>query len=457
MRHAPLLESLIAAMDGSMEPARGEALLAAFAERVFGRWTGGAAKAIRGALADVDRTLSKQLAVVMHHAAFKALEGSWRGIAHLVFRTETGESLKIKLLPAGRAELAQDFDARIDEGRSVLRRLLCDEPLEASGGEPFTALIADFVFTAAAEDVGLLQAMASVGEEAFCPLVAAAAPSMLLLGRVVDSPEHAEWRTFRDSPGSRFAVLTCPRVLARVPYGASTRPIDGFAFDEVADSDFVWMSSAYLMGANVARAFAEFGWCTKVCGVEHGGLVAELPVHRVEGEVGGVATARLVEVRIRAEEARSLSDLGLSPLVGLTGSSDLVFLDGQTCQKSKRYDTADASANAAIMARLPYVFAVSRLVHFMRAICRDRIGSFRDPADVETALLRWMDRYVTIDAKLGAEAKDRFPLASTQLRVQERPDAPGRYRVIMHVRPWLPMEELTTEPRVIATLPRRVS
>ena len=48
--------------------------------------------------------------------------------------------------------------------------------------------------------------------------------------------EHRAWQAFCASDPARYAGLTLPRVLARLPYGKDGRPCEAFAFEELTDS-----------------------------------------------------------------------------------------------------------------------------------------------------------------------------------------------------------------------------
>ena len=53
---------------------------------------------INAAIAAIDKTLSKQLSAIMHNEKFQKLEGSWRGLHHLVSNSETSTQLKIRMM-----------------------------------------------------------------------------------------------------------------------------------------------------------------------------------------------------------------------------------------------------------------------------------------------------------------------------------------------------------------------
>jgi type VI secretion system protein ImpC len=62
-------------------------------------------KTISAMIAEIDKKLSEQINLIMHHEDFKALEGSWRGLHHLVNNTETDEMLKIRVLNISKTDV----------------------------------------------------------------------------------------------------------------------------------------------------------------------------------------------------------------------------------------------------------------------------------------------------------------------------------------------------------------
>src|SRR3546814_7991036 len=53
---------------------------------------------INAYVAEIDRKLSEQINLIMHHADFQKLESAWRGLHHLVNNTETDQQLKIRVM-----------------------------------------------------------------------------------------------------------------------------------------------------------------------------------------------------------------------------------------------------------------------------------------------------------------------------------------------------------------------
>jgi type VI secretion system protein ImpC len=426
----------------------------------------------------IDQQLSRQLAAVMHHPDFLKLEGSWRGLHHLVMNSETSAQLKIKVLNLSKKELARDLSKAVEFDQSQIFKKIYESEFGIAGGEPYGTLIGDYEFTNHPDDIELLTNMSNVAAAAFAPFISAASAKMFGLEdyrelskprdleKTFESLEYAKWRSFRDSDDSRFVTLTMPRVLARLPYGAATKPIEEFAYEEApADAkgaskaldhdEYCWMNAAYVMGTRLTNAFAQYGWCTAIRGAEGGGKVENLPSHLFASDDGDIDQKCPTEIGITDRREAELSKLGFLPLCHYKGTDYAVFFGAQTTQKPKKYDRPDATANAAISARLPYILASSRFAHFLKVMGRDKIGSFMEAEDCEKWLNRWISNYVNANPKADQELKARYPLREAKVEVKEIPGKPGSYNAVAYLRPWLQMEELTTSLRMVAKIPQK--
>ena len=428
------------------------------------------------AITAIDAKISEQLATVLHDASFQKLEGSWRGLQKLVRNSELGPDLKIRISDYTRDELLEQFEDAPAIDRSRFFNMVYQEEFGTAGGEPFGALLGDYAFSYGDEDVALLRYMGEVAAAAHAPFIAAISPAMFDFagfetfyeGKPVaagfDAPAYGAWNAFRDSDDARYVALTLPRTMARLPYGAETMPVKAFAFEEFAsDADghrhpdsgksFVWSNACYEYGLLLTQAFTRFGWCTAVRGMENGGKVENLPLYSYTTPAGERVVWSPTEINFTDEREKELSDLGFLPLVHYKNTNFAVFMGGQTAQRPKTYTDPDATSNAAISARLPYIMASSRIAHYLKMIGRDRIGSHMEPEDVEKQLNEWIGQYVNPNA-IGNEAKAKHPLREASIKVQEQTGRPGCYSAVAYMRPWLQMEELTTSLRMVASIPK---
>ncbi len=426
----------------------------------------------------IDRKLSTQLNAVMHDPKFTKLEGSWRGLHYLVMNSETGTGLKIRMLNVSKRELNRDLTKAVEFDQSQLFKKIYENEFGTPGGEPYGAFVGDYEWNNHPDDIETLRLMSNVSAAAFAPFLSAAGAQMFGfddwtelskprdLAKIFDTAEYQKWRSFRDSEDSRFVSLVMPRVIARLPYGAATKPIEEFGYEEApADvagaakpmqhGEYCWMNAAYVMGARMTDAFSKYGFCTMIRGAEGGGKVENLPTHLFKSDDGDTDTKCPTEIGITDRREFELSNLGFLPLLHYKNTDYAVFFGGQTVQKPKKYDRPDATANAAISARLPYIMATARFAHYLKVMGRDKIGSFMEAADCEKWLNRWIGNYVNNNESAGAEAKAKYPLREAKVEVKEIPGKPGSYNAVAYLRPWLQMEELTTSLRMVARIPEK--
>ena len=425
--------------------------------------------AINSRIAEIDRLLSAQLNEIMHHEDFQKLEGSWRGLNQLVMNSETGTQLKIRVLNVNKKDLLKDLERALEFDQSTLFKKIYEEEYGTFGGAPYGALIGDYEFGNHPQDMALLEKIAGVAAAAHAPFLSAANPSMFGwetfsdmtevrdVAKIFDRTEYAKWRSFRESEDSRYVGLTLPHTLGREPYGAATRPTETFRFEEDVDGTdhkkYLWTNAAFSLGTRLTEAFAMYGWCVAIRGVEGGGLVDSLPTHTFQTDEGEVAMKCPTEVAITDRREKEFSDNGFIPLVHCKGTDYAAFFATQSANKARKYDTDAANANARLSTQLQYIFATSRFAHYLKAMMRDKIGSFMERKDAEQFLSRWISKYVTSDDSASPAVKAQYPLREARIEVAEVPGKPGCYRAVAFLRPHFQLDELSVSLRLVAELP----
>ena len=435
-------------------------------------------RTIDRAIAAIDRRLSTQLNAIMHDPRFLQLEGSWRGLHHLIMNSETGTSLKIKVVNLSKRELNRDLTRAVEFDQSQLFKKIYENEFGTPGGEPYGALIGDYEWTNHPDDIESLRLISNVAAASFAPFISAAGAGMFGfsdwtelskprdLAKIFETAEYAKWRGFRETEDARFVSLVMPRTLARVPYGATTAPVDSFNYEEAPSdasgaaraqdhNNYCWMNAAYMMGERLTASFATSGFCVAIRGAEGGGKVENLPSHVFQSDDGDMDAKCPTEIGITDRREFELSNLGFLPLCHYKNTDYAVFFGAQSAQKPKKYDRPDATANAAISARLPYIMASSRFAHFLKVMARDKIGSFMEAKDCENWLNRWIGNYVNGNPDAGPDMKAKYPLREAKIEVKEIPGKPGAYNAVAFLRPWLQMEELTTSMRMVARIPQK--
>jgi len=424
---------------------------------------------INARIAQIDHLISIQLNEILHHEQFQKLEAAWRGLKYLMDQSETSSNLKIKVLNASKKELLRDLQRAPEFDQSALFKKIYEEEFGIFGGSPFAGIVGDYEFGRGPEDIELLEKISNVAAASHAPFLSAASPDMFNLesftqldaprdmGKIFDTTEYAKWKSFRASEDSRYVALTCPRILMRLPYGKETKPIEGFSYEEhVSGTDhskYLWGNAAFALASRMTKAFALYGWCAAIRGVEGGGLVDGLPVHNFYTDSGDVAMKCPTEAPITDRREKELADLGFAPLVHCKGTDYAAFFSVQSCNKPKLYDSDAANANARLASQLPYIMATSRFAHYLKAMMRDKIGSFTSRTECERWLNKWITNYVTPDETASAATKAQFPLREARVEVMEIPGKAGAYRAVAFLRPHFQLDELTVSLRLVAELP----
>lgn len=431
-----------------------------------------AIRTVQALIAQLDRKLTEQVNLVLHHPDFQQLEGAWRGLHHLVNNTETDQMLKIRVLNISKNELSrtlEKFEGTAWDQSPIFKKVYTEE-YSMMGGHPFGCLVGDYHFDYGPKDTKLLGNMANVCAAAHTPFISGAAPELFGmeswqelmnprdLAKIASTPAYAKWNSLRKAEDSRYVGLAMPRVLARLPYGAKTDPVEAFDFEEdVTGQDhhkYCWMNAAYAMAVNINRSFKMYGWCTRIRGVEAGGAVTDLPVHTFPTDDGGVAMKCPTEIAIDDRREKELADLGLMPILHRKNTDFAAFIGAQSLQKPEEYDDPDATANANLSARLPYLFAVCRFAHYLKSIARDKVGTFKEREDMQKWLQKWILNYVEGNPEnAGEERLARKPLRSAEVVVESVEGNPGYYNARFYLRPHYQLEGVNVSLRLVSKLP----
>lgn len=432
---------------------------------------------IAGMIHKLDEKLSEQLNLILHHPEFQKLEGDWRGLEHMVSATETNKDLKIRVLNVRKDEMGKTFrrfkGAAFDQ--SPLFKKVYSEEYDMFGGHPFGVLVGAYEFSQSAADVAILKGMGEIAAAAHAPFIASAAPELLGLdtsrgetwqnldqikdvAQVMEGPEWASYRGFRESPDARYVGLTLPRFLSRLPYGKDNK-VDGFDFVEKCDggdhSKYTWSNAAFAMGANITQAHAYYGWTACIRGPQSGGEVTGLHVHTFKTADGSVEMKCPTEVSIPGRREHELAKVGLSAIIHEKNTDKAVFFAARSLYQTKEYDDPVATANSSLNGGLPYIFVVSRFAHYIQQMVRKAIGSFQEKADLERWLSNWITGYVLLDGGATDDAKAKCPLREAEVTVEDVPGQPGYYSVVFKLRPHYQLEGINTSLRLVSKVSRQ--
>ncbi len=431
-----------------------------------------AIRSIEAIIAEIDKKLTDQINLILHQADFQKVESAWRGLSHLVNNTETDEMLKIKVMNISKKDIAKTLKKYkgVAWDQSPIFKQIYTQEYSMMGGEPYGCLVGDYFFDHSPPDVELLGQISQICAASHTPFISGASPTVMAmeswqelmnprdLTKIFQTPDYAPWRSLRDSEDSRYIGLAMPRFLGRLPYGAKTDPVEEFDFEEDTDGadhqKYTWANSAYAMATNINKSFKLYGWCSRIRGVESGGSVEGLPTHTFPSDDGGVDMKCPTEIAISDRREAELAKNGFMPLIHKKNSDFAAFIGAQSLQNPAEYDDPDATANANLAARLPYLFATCRFAHYLKCIVRDKIGSFKERNDMQKWLQKWIMNYVDGDpANSTEETKARKPLAAAEVVVEEVEGNPGYYTSKFFLRPHYQLEGLSVSLRLVSRLP----
>lgn len=421
-------------------------------------------------ITQIDKRLQAQMDSILHHPDFQALESSWRGLIYLLDHIDGQPDIHVRVLDINKQTLLEDFRCATDFDQSLLFRLVYEDEYGSFGGSPYTALILDECFNNSPDDLQWLEHITRVGAAAHAPVIAAPGPAFFgvrhfsqltqvqRISDLLDTPNHFRWHQLRASDDARYLGLVLPALLGRMPYHPGYGRVDAFAYDEsighATGSDCLWINAAYAYAGNLIAAFSQYGWLAAIRGVEGGGVVKQLPIFTFRSPQGDLRMHCPVQVGLTDRLEKQLSDQGFMGLVYCRHTDYAAFFSGQSAHQARSFHQNDANANARLSSQLPYVFAISRIAHYLKAIVRDKIGSFNSAASVQTYLNRWLSHYVLLDDHASQEAKARFPLREAQVEVSPSPDHPGQFKATVFLRPHFQLDDLSVSLRLVTELPQ---
>ena len=423
--------------------------------------TAGAAEWIAGIIAEIDRRISAQINQILHHEAFQALEGTWRGLYYLVSRSPESHDIKIRVLNLSFRDASRCLKKYPGTtwDQSPIFKLIYEYEFGTAGGDPFGCLIGDYYFDESPACVEMLKGMSKITSAAHVPFIAGLSPRIMNMeswkelenpcdyNRILNVPEYVQWHRLRDNPDSRYVALTLPRVLARIPYGCRSQSVNGLDFEEDIGTgnprNFCWMNAAYVMGRNVIRAYEKYGWCARICNAEGGGYADLTPPGTPVAIDDESPVFMPLETAVTDQREQELSNNGFLVLSSLKNDRGGVFQYGQTLYRPKVFSSVEATRNEVLSSQLPCVFAVCRFAHYIKCILRDKIGGFPNMDDAEKWLNDWLSNYVSGDPDASDEIKAKYPMSEARVRFMKRPENPGRYEVVIFLRPHYQIDGLT--------------
>jgi type VI secretion system protein ImpC len=183
-------------------------------------------------------------------------------------------------------------------------------------------------------------------------------------------------------------------------------------------------------------------------------MVEGLPVHAFKTREGDIAGKCPTETLIDDSRVNELTGLGFAALVHCKNTDHAAFFNTPSVQRPAKYDDARATASADLSSKLQYLMVTSRFAHYLKSICRDKIGSFMSKQDCHDFLNRWVSQYVLLMDNASQEAKAKCPLREASVEVIDDKARPGCYRAIIRLLPHFQLEQITVNLRLVSDLPK---
>lgn len=418
-------------------------------------------------IGQIDRIINEQLNAVLHHPAFQAMEGQWRGIAGVIENTNFSSNVTIDLLDVGKDELHQDFDSNSTDvfSGSLFSKVYKTE-YDQYGGRPYGCLVGLYEFSTSPSDLFWLRNMSKVAAAAHAPFIASVSPEFFGcktieeveairdLDGVFNQPKMSGWTALRDTAEASYLGLTFPRYASRLPWDPERNASPGLRFKEETNGqreNYLWSSSALLLARNLIRSFEESGWCQYIRGPRGGGLIQGLPVDTFN--VRGEDEIRMpVEISVQDYRELEFTRNGIMSLVYRKGTGDAAFFSATAIKLPKEFKDPKDSENSQLVSNLSYTFSVSRVAHYVKSMVRDNIGDNSNAETVGKLLTNWLGQYTTSQVVPNDLTMRRFPFKSTKTEVVAKPGRIGYYDCKIEILPHIQFEGIDVELRLESRL-----
>lgn len=424
----------------------------------------------------IDTLINKQLNVIIHHKKFQALESSWRGLQTLALASAKTKNVKIRVLNVNWSELSRDLSRAIEFDQSQLFNKVYSNEFDMPGGTPYGVILADFEIYLARQkeskynDLNTLEELSHIAAAAFCPIICAAAPSLLGLdsfaelsspidySEVVRQKEFIEWRQLRDQEDVRFIALTLPRFIIRKPYTNEITQLGNIRFKEstLHTSDYLWANGCYAIGTILIREFASVNWFSHIEGAPRdtiaGGIIDYFSSSDFLTDSPNVNNKILTEALVTDSREKELSQLGFISLCHCYDSDLMAIHSYSSIQNSKHFSNQHTRANARLSAMLQHILCASRFAHYIKVIIRDKIGSFINARVCENDLQKWLNKYSSGRDDLSWDLQARYPLREARVSVSETVANAGKFNCDIYLKPHYTASHLVAELKLSTEL-----
>lgn len=402
-------------------------------------------------LFDINEHLHEILSLVLQNEQFQKLESIWRNLYRLVFSDELPENCIIEILDLSKHALEEDFEANREIEDTLLYDAVYLKEYAQYGGQPYSAIVADYYFSAGSQDLQLLKNVAKVGRLAHAPFIAGASPKFFNeedfsqlemisdIPELINSPRYIKWRSFQKTLDSAYIGLALPRVKLREAYKLGAGELGSIPYAEnVAEkvNQNLLGNASFAFAKCLINSFSKYAVCTDLTG-QTGGSVA---MYHSTNTSRQLFPNYMIEAMISERQLMHLANVGFLTLAYNKAKENLFFTSSSSVRwghfsSHKSMDPSD-NISSQVEAQLPYIFIVSRIVHYLKVVQRESIGVQKSLIQVQTELNKWLKRYVS-DVENPAEAiRARKPLKKAEVQLSP-PNIKGEQSLDLTIVPHL--------------------
>lgn len=397
-------------------------------------------------ISSIEEKICQQIDSILHCPEFQRMESCWRSVDFLIQRTDFDENCELTFVNISRQGLLDDFEDAPDVFQSSLYQLVYSDEFGQFGGRPYGSIIGNFEFTPGAQDIKLLQRIASVSAVSHAPFIAAAAAEFFDidsyskfsklrdLAAIFGQPKYAKWNSFRATPDARYVGLTMPGFLLRNTYDISIGSLQYRENARDIERDLLWGNTSFAYITRLLDSFAQYRWCLNSTG-NSSGLVAGLGIEKTAGNsLSGRIPTRFLLTDKRESE---VVEQGFIPLSVHKGDDTAAFYSAYSVQAVRELTDGENDLSIRLAAQIPYLLIVSRISQYLKIMQRENIGSWTNRREIDQALNNWLRQYVSDMDNPAPGVRSRRPLRKAEIKVREVEGKPDWYLTRIEITPHL--------------------
>ena len=391
---------------------------------------------------ELEAVLTDVLNQIIHQEDFQRLEAAWTGLYWLCQTTADSKVSLIDCVPCNRELLRDDLFSTSEVTDTQLYQSIFVDSIGQYGAIPYGAMMLDDYFAGYGDDLNILKQLTELCSEAYVPLVTSTTASMFDTEQYPDiqniasitdihsGPKFIKWRSFLASEQASYLSLTLPRLLFRASYNKQNQALRWFE-EEIGDDHeaCLWGNASYGFITNLIRSFEQHGFCTFISGNE-GGVLDVSAITQVGDDFP-------IEIAFSEQKEAELISLGFNPICTRQFTGQLVFQSANSVRWGAikllhLVQTSDSIASA----QLQYLFIVIRIIHCLKIIFRETVGTSTNSAELSTHLNRWLRQFVSDVESPTKQVRAERPLRDGKVEIRDG-DTTGWYDVSIELVPHL--------------------